>query len=133
MPLTLLGVRVLQCVDLGQESVYIPRQRILVVDADLTEERCEEISCEALGIAVARMGQEQPEDVESRERVRLARLGPIKARCEACGTVRTVSPRRIRVGADETTVSRPYRCQGSCGSITPHELDRNALAARGRT
>ena len=55
IPLELLGVRVVRCPDLGQESVYFHRFDLLVIDADLSEEDCERVACQALGLAVARM------------------------------------------------------------------------------
>ncbi len=43
------------CPHLGQDSVYVPSHMLLVIDADLSDQRCEEIACDVLGLAVARM------------------------------------------------------------------------------
>ena len=48
--LGLLGIRVLQCPDLGRDSVYFPDYDLFVVDADLSVDRREQLACEALGL-----------------------------------------------------------------------------------
>lgn len=55
IPLRLMGVRIVTCPHLGQDSVYVPSHMLLVIDADLSDQRCEEIACDVLGLAVARM------------------------------------------------------------------------------
>lgn len=55
IPLRLMGVRIVKCPHLGQDSVYVPSCMLLVIDADLSEERCEEIACDVLGLAIHRM------------------------------------------------------------------------------
>ena len=53
--LGLLGVRVVECPDLGEECVYFEDYSLLVVDAGLSDCRREAIACEALGMVAARL------------------------------------------------------------------------------
>lgn len=55
IPLRLMGVRIVKCPQLGRDSVYFHRYELLVIDADLSEDDCERVACQALGLAVARM------------------------------------------------------------------------------
>lgn len=53
IPLRLMGVRIVMCPHLGQDSVYFPSHNLLVIDADLSVDHFEEIACEALGLVAA--------------------------------------------------------------------------------
>lgn len=55
--LGLLGIRVLQCPDLGRDSVYFPDYDLFVVDADLSVDRREQLACEALGLVTATLAE----------------------------------------------------------------------------
>jgi hypothetical protein len=55
IPLRLMGVRIVMCPHLGRDSVYVPHYQLLVIDADLSDQRCEEIACDVLGLAVHRL------------------------------------------------------------------------------
>lgn len=53
IPLGLMGVRVVRCPQLGQDSVWCPDFQLLVVDADLSPDDAEDVACQALGALVS--------------------------------------------------------------------------------
>lgn len=53
IPLRLMGVRIVMCPHLGQDSVWLPKHRLLVVDADLSPDDAEDVACQALGAAAS--------------------------------------------------------------------------------
>lgn len=50
--LELMGIRVVKCPRLGRDSVWLPDYRLLVVDADLSPDDAEDVTCQVLGAVV---------------------------------------------------------------------------------
>ena len=128
----MLGVKVVRCPDLGQDSVYFRRFDLLVVDADLSAEDAEDVACQALGAVVDQLAADKAGDARIVEAARaewLRRRRPLTARCDACGTERNVSASRVRqTGPDDAPILKPYRC-ATCRHITTHVIDASALRA----
>lgn len=47
--LGLMGVRVVRCPSLGRDSVFLASYQLLIVDADLSPDDCEDVACQVLG------------------------------------------------------------------------------------
>lgn len=126
----MLGVKVIRCPDLGQDSVWLPDFQLLVVAADLSSGDAEDVACQALGAVVDHLagGKGGASRVDAYVAATRAewhrRRRPLPARCDACGTVRTVSASRVRqTGSVDAPILKPYRCE-TCRHITTHVIDR---------